>query len=691
MQTSTPSRILHTALALAATASGAAAQSLLSQHGETVLAAGDAAPGLVGVQIQPGSSGALDSPVMDQNGTLVFRARLVGAVTGADDRALFVGNGAGDLQLAVRAGDQAPGQPAGTLLRSSSATAGSGGLESDPVISPFGEILYFGSRLYDPVTPANTPTSSDSAFFWGPIGSLLPLAREGEQVPFLPAGVLYGSLSFSRQFHGINASGQVILQCGLTGAATASDNAVMATGLPGSLQVIMREGDTLPTGEVIIPASGSTMSFKSQINEAGQVLHDMRFSTTTGTANIANDRALAIWAAGAGSTIVVREGDPAPGLPAGTLLQRNGSTTWTVDAGANNFTKSGNTAFIVYVDQGGTTPGVDDRVIYFGGIGGVAPIVRRGDATGLAGGETFDVFNNSSLTCNDLATVAFVSSLAGPSVTTANDSSLWVGTAGSWTLLGREGDPMPIVPASANGPWTIRSIAGGTNSPRLNDAGQVLYQLGGNDGVDNEDFVFVYDPVLGTRLLIDGGDMLTTSAGTGQITFFGNAGTFNSGDGSTYWFNNAGDVVIEAGIDGGLGSAIVRCHAGGLIGTPASVPVAGGTQAFTVDVGPAFGNQLYAIVGSLSGTRPGTVTPLGPQTIPLNFDQWTTLSLSLANSIVYPMSLFVTDAQGQASSSFTLPPGIAGVPTGILHHALITLDFGLAQTYVSSPVAVRLH
>src|SRR6185295_3591792 len=102
---------------------------------------------------------------------------------------------------------QAPGLPAGIFLRSD--TTANQGPGSAVRISPFGEILYFASSLSDDAGPAVT-TANDTALFWGPVGNLLLLAREGDQVPFLGAGITYGPLSMTLQNNAINASGQVL-------------------------------------------------------------------------------------------------------------------------------------------------------------------------------------------------------------------------------------------------------------------------------------------------------------------------------------------------------------------------------------------------------------------------------------------------------------------------------------------------
>ena len=217
MMNTISSSTLRTALVLGLAATSAAAQNLMSQYGEVVLAAGESAPGLPGFTIYSTSAFAYGSPVVDQNGTILVQARL--DPSGIDDRAIFIGRNGSDMQLVVQSNTQAPGLPAGTMLKSSSTTSGAG-LENDPVISPFGELLFLGSNIYDPTTPTNTPTSSDHALFWGPAGGLQLVAREGEQVPGMPAGVLYGSTSFSRQYNKINSNGLVVFKNDMVGATT---------------------------------------------------------------------------------------------------------------------------------------------------------------------------------------------------------------------------------------------------------------------------------------------------------------------------------------------------------------------------------------------------------------------------------------------------------------------------------------
>ncbi|HEU4418738.1 MAG TPA: choice-of-anchor tandem repeat NxxGxxAF-containing protein [Planctomycetota bacterium] len=672
----------RTLLLLGLAASSAAAQSLMSQNHEVVMAVGDPVPGMPGVTIQAQSN--FDPPQIDQNGTVVFRGRLVGGtVSAVDDRAYFLGRGKGDLQMILQAGTQAPGLPAGILLRNSTSSAGLNGF---PRISPFGEILFFQSALYDPVNPATTPTTADTALFWGSAGAFLPLAREGDQVPFLTAGLTWGSLAAGLQNTQINASGFVVFPASVVGATTADDG-LLVTGLPGSLSLVSREGDVMPDGSVVAAITGTSLTNVTQMNAAGQVLHEMRFLTTSpSTATTANDRALAIWTTGI-DTIIAREGDQAPGLPAGVTFG-NATATWSPSVGTSAFTSSGKTAFVATVIGGPVTPSTD-QVVYCGGIGGLTLIAQKGNpAPGLTGGETFGTTNTSSLTCNDDGEVAFINNLLG--ATTSTDSSMWLGGAGNLKMIAREGDVVSVLMPSVNGPWRFSGIIGGSNNPLLNGRGDVLFQCDVTDGVATKTVHLAWMRGFGLRLVLDNTDTFTTSAGPSTwTTLVTNAG-FNGGDGGQSHFNNSGDFVVKAGLTTGT-AAIVRGHVGSLQAGPASIAtLPGGTQTFSIDCGALRAFNIYALIASASGTRPGTPSPFGPQTIPLNLDTWSGLSLDFANTAVWTNSLWFLDAAGKSTASFNVPPALVGWPD-TLHHAVVTLDGNLASTFVTEPVAVRLY
>jgi hypothetical protein len=267
---------------------------------------------------------------------------------------------------------------------------------------------------------------------------------------------------------------------------------------------------------------------------------------------------------------------------------------------------------------------------------------------------------------------------------------MWVGSAGNLQMIAREGDVVSVLAPSINGPWHFAAINGGSNNPLLNGHGDVLFQVDVNDGVATKTVLLAWVKALGLRLMLDNTDTFTTSAGPSTWTVLVTNAGFNGGDGGQSHFSNTGDFVVKAGLTTGV-AAIVRGHVGSLQAGPASIAtVPGGTQNFMFDCGAARAFNIYALIASSSGTRPGTPSPLGPQTIPLNFDSWTSLSLDLADTVVWTNSLSFLDAAGMGSASFNVPPALVGWPN-TLHHAIVALDINLASTFVSEPAAVRLY
>jgi hypothetical protein len=677
----------------------ATGQSILSRYGEIVHAVGDPVPAAAaGVTPAPGASiwaiNHFDFPSIDQNGAILYRARMTGGGSSAvDDRAYFLGRASGDLRMVVRAGDQAPGLPPGILMRTATSSTA---LSAAPRISPFGEILFFHSTLYDlPGAGAATPANADTALFWGPVGGVTALCREGDPVPptLSNTGETWGPFLTSSplQLTMVNAAGAVLFGGQLLGgASTTANDGFLVAGAPGALTFVLREGEDF-SGAIAMPALGPTqMSVTMQLNEAGQVLHGINFSTTLGTAPAVagNDRALAVWTPGGGQTaIIAREGDQAPGLAPGVIFA-NG---WTVNASNACFTRSGKTAITSPLSGPGITTDVNDYAIHFGGQGGWTLVMQKGDpCPGLGAGESFGTVTNLSLTCNDAGQVAFLGSLVGGSVTAANDSSMWVGSAGNLQMIAREGDPVPGFPGYAYGPINT--------SPLLNDRGQVAFPSSITNGTAKT-VLLGYTPTLGIVNLLDAGDEFTTGLGTDTWSVLAGSVGFNGGDGGQSMFNNSGDFVYRLNLGAPLTAAVLRGHLGSLVAEPSSVPVTGGVpHEFHVDFAASQAGRFYFLLATSFGTRPGFSGSIfgWPHTVPLNPDPlWTTLSLNNPNSSVWVNSLGYLDANGDGigAASFVMPAGFPGFVGTTLHHAAFAVDItnGITVTEVSEPSAVKLY
>ncbi|MBM3977160.1 MAG: PKD domain-containing protein [Planctomycetes bacterium] len=117
-----------------------------------------------------------------------------------------------------------------------------------------------------------------------------------------------------------------------------------------------------------------------------------------------------------------------------------------------------------------------------------------------------------------------------------------------------------------------------------------------------------------------------------------------------------------------------------LFGTPASLSVAaGGTQSLALDAGSTYRFRLYLLLGTTSGTVPGT--PIGGVTLPLNADAYTTFTATSPNSAILSTSLAFLTAAGKGSAAFHLPAGAPASLVGLsVHHAFLVFDLKADQS-----------
>lgn len=675
------SRIAILAL-LAFAAATATAQGVLPTTGQVVAGTGDQVPGLPGTTYNN-----MDTPVMDLNGNLLFSTSLLGAVTTVDNRALLYGRTASDMVLVARSGDPEPTgtMPGVTLVRWISATTPAANtIGSAYRISPQGGILLWGAGLVGPgIVNAGTTLAgkNDSCLFWGPVGGQSILVRRGDFTPGGGGSQIDSAYSSGPggQASNMNASGTAVFQATLVGGdvvASPSNSAAWLTGVPGNLQIMLRKGDAYPIagGNALIGSLG----FNVQINEAGQVFHDEKFSTTLGTAvplpTSANDGLLMLYTPGSGNQIVAREGDAAPGTA--------GANYVTFSMATIGLTRTSKMAFYADLAGGDVVGTTNNGAIYTGTAAGFTMAVRKGDPAPGGAGNTFSSFYTSSINLVDNGTLLFYGILAGPSVTTANDQCLISGTPGNWTILAREGDPAPGVVGGTLGPVQ-------PGSAHLNDRGQAIFGCDLVIAATSQGATWAYDPNQGLVLLSTANDVYTTASGTLTANGVDGGIQFNSGDGCPMTLNNNGDFVRRISTGNGVGCA-VRGMLGGLRASPASVSANGGTQNWELNAGAANAGRLYVIAGTLSGTRPGF--DFGGSNIPLNQDAWFSLSLQAANGAVYTSSWGLLDANGHATASFNFPAGFNYFLGATFHHAFVALDLSTVQpTFVSQPASVRLY
>lgn len=101
--------------------------------------------------------------------------------------------------------------------------------------------------------------------------------------------------------------------------------------------------------------------------------------------------------------------------------------------------------------------------------------------------------------------------------------------------------------------------------------------------------------------------------------------------------------------------------------------------------------SIYMVLGSLSGTDPGTAMPGG--LLPLNVDFLTSATLSQARSALFPGTMGVLDAAGnaQAAFDFAVVPSLPASLLGMSVHAAswVCVGSSLAAGEASNPIELR--
>jgi hypothetical protein len=424
-----------------------------------------------------------------------------------------------------------------------------------------------------------------------------------------------------------------------------------------------------------------------------------------------------LYTPGAGLSILMREGDPAPGS-GGCLFGSVSSGSGWVDQGFSRST--GRFSFVNSMTGGDVTGNTDDTCIFAGQIGvGIDRIARESEPapTGVLGEIYQAFFPNGRQPINDNGTVVFVAQL-GPTgvVDTFQDVAVFRAVPpygpGDVTMILREGQAVDGLPPG----WTIGNTNGGgmassSTTLMLNDRDAVLVGIAGVGDPLSPPFgipaTIAWTPEHGARAFYVQGDTFTVAGNPYVTTAAANfqSTISNSSDGSSLHFNNNGDVCTK--LFAGSQNAVVRGHVGQLMATPASVPAAGGvSHALNLDFGPALANNFYIVLASSGGTRPGFGHPLNPLVnVPINFDPlWITVSYSFNNTAIWFDSFGVTDANGKAVSlpnfpnlaapSFNVPlgdPDFMSFAGTTVHHTALTFDAALVGTGATEPAAVRLY
>ncbi|MBA3483847.1 MAG: hypothetical protein H0T51_18740 [Pirellulales bacterium] len=375
----------------------------------------------------------------------------------------------GPLELVAREGSQAPGAPAGAIFRS----VGSTRLVDDRIAFTAG--LQIGS---------GGVTGNDDTGVWSGNGGILDLvAREGSHAPGTPTGVIFSHF-FLSWTPALGAGGQTgfsgFLRTGVSGATSSDDTGVWSE-MDGALTLVAREGSQAPGLPVGVKFSNFGPDFRA-INGTGLVAFRGVLQFGEGVPGL-NDSG--IWSQRSGPlALVAREGDQAPGTPAGIVFGHFSN--------APVLNAAGHTAFVGTLQRGdGGVTFSNNSGIWSDRSGTLELVAREGNqAPGTPSGTNFDFMpRNSSIILNAAGQMAVFASLQSGSggVNSSNNSGIWAeDVAGVLRLIVRTGDMLEVAPSDFR---TVSSLSfrgdSGNEDGRgsgFNDLGQVAFSATFTDG-----------------------------------------------------------------------------------------------------------------------------------------------------------------------------------------------------------------
>lgn len=341
-------------------------------------------------------------PVLNNVGTVGFRADVIGADVTADDNSGIWLATSESLNLIARKGGSAPGTEVGTTFDSL----------GNPKLSDNNELFWYSTlKRTDPST-----SSGLSSVWAGTTDGLSLIARNGDTPPETPSGATY------LNFAGPNVSSEGIV--GLRASvriSTPSFTYGIWTGTSSALSLVAL-GET--------PAPGTNLEFQTilepVVNNQGHTAFSATLPTPDGISNFG------IWTQTTGDLeLLAKRGDAAPQTEPGTqfLIATN-----------PRMNSHGVVAFTALLDGPNVVP--ENAVgLWKGTVGNLQLVVRDSDAAP----GTNDTFSRlySLVPINEKGDIAFNAELTGPDATDDNDLSVWLSHDDSLTMIAREGSLAP--------------------------------------------------------------------------------------------------------------------------------------------------------------------------------------------------------------------------------------------------------
>lgn len=333
------------------------------------------------------------------SGVMLFGASLYDGnvtVTSANDTLFYVGT-PGSWQILVREGGPAVGTVGATYSSTFSSPS-----QQNTGLNALGRAFFLSNLTGGDVVG----TTNNVGLFTGTPGNLTLVARKGDVAPGgeILAGVASG---FVTQ---MNASGQIAFDVSFvagsgTNPVTTSNDRALWLYTPGlGVQQLVREGDPVPSlaGVTYNHATATSWSVNAGATaldgNGGMLLRvDLQGA---GVTNGVDDMAI-VRVTPVGHQVIVRRGDPVPGLSGVTFDVFNNASVLTNDAGTVAFQAS----------LRGAVTTADDSATFIGTPGNWVMVMREGDAT--VGGGTFGSPSGRSQLLNGAGQLLLTLDIAG--------------------------------------------------------------------------------------------------------------------------------------------------------------------------------------------------------------------------------------------------------------------------------------
>ncbi len=285
-------------------------------------------------------------------------------------------------------------------------------------------------------------------------GGLRTVALSGQEAPGAGEGVV---LKDPSTYPSMNSQGHVAYRSSVAGVGveTTNDSGLWVDMGNNSL-LVAREGEIAPGTSGALFGSMSAININNLEGEAA-------FSAELSGAGVDESSDRGIWrvAADGAESLVVREGDPAPGAGAGVTFS---------GAYLAGLSDGGDLAFTGWLDGVGID-NTNDRGIWRQQAGGVPVLVaREGNAAPGVGNSVFGS-SSFSVEANASGQIAFTSRVEGSGIDSANDYGVWSeGGGNGLALIAREGDEITVAGEGV--------LFRGFNSAKINNAGQTAFLAG---------------------------------------------------------------------------------------------------------------------------------------------------------------------------------------------------------------------